>query len=322
MLVNPNVKFQNKGLSFTVDYDTYLVSSYKKANRNDLLETKLLNSQFSTKKFVYDSNNWVYLPEYLSYDAVTSAQSTIDISVNFATEMSSNIAFKFDAGSKMKYTSDYGEWMTSTRDLEVPFYNSEYLNYIRYGESYDWKNIGFSLASNGISGIGSTITTAVTMSAIGGAAAGPVGAAVGAITTVASLAFSAAASVNAINAKIAQYKSQASSASTNNDLSVFTEMTSNQLQWMEYEPIDELKSAIARYFDYFGYATDEYGQMTDSRHWNDFYIAEVDFAQGSLLTDTAKEYIKQAYSEGVRIYHYDSGYDIDLLKNNYEKSLE
>lgn len=180
--------------------------------------------------------------------------------------MSSNIAFKFDAGSNMKYTSDYGEWMTSTRDLEVPFYTNEYLNYIRYGQSYDWKNMGASLLNNGVSGVGSTITTAATMTAIGTATTGIVGAVVGAATTIASLAISAAAGINSINAKIAQYKSQASSASTNNDLSIFTEMTSNQLQWMEYEPIDELKSAIARYFDYFGYATDEYGQMTDSRH--------------------------------------------------------
>lgn len=319
--MNPNTKFQNTSLSQTITYDNYTLASFKSKKRNDDLETKILNSQFTTYKFVYDSANWIYPNEYLSYSSDRLPNNLVKITVNFATEMSSNIAFKFDMGDNVKYTTDYGEWMSSTRSLEVPYYTNEYLNYVRYGESYDYKNMGYSLASSGVSGVGSTITTAATMWAIGSSTSGVVGAVVGAVTTVASLAISAAKAQNAINQKIAAYKSQASQASTNNDLSIFTEMTENSLQFMIYEPLPEIKSAICRYFDYFGYATDEYSQMTDSRYWNDFYIADVDFAKGSMLSKSAKDYIKQAYSEGVRIYHYHSGYDLNKENNNYEVSL-
>lgn len=323
-LIDPNIKL-GINLQTTYAYPIYPLSEFIKADRSDAYETKLLNSQYSTKKWVYDSNSWQFKPEYGKYDSLTANFSTINMKCCIASEMSSNIAINFDAKGMM-YEDDYGEWLSSTRSLEVPYYTNQYLNYVRYGESYDWRNLGYSLAQKAVTGTGSTITSAVSMSALAAkvgatSAAGPIGAVVGATVTAAGLMITAAQQQLAIEAKISKYQSQASEASTNNDLSLFEQMTGNQILEIDYEPIEELKSMLARYFDYFGYATDEYGQMVDSRYWNDYYQAEVVFSKGCLINDTAKSTIRNAYQEGVRIYHYHGGYDINKEKNNYEVAL-
>lgn len=198
----------------------------------------------------------------------------VDIDYYVATEMSNDIAFKFTV-SGMKYDTDYGQWLFSTRDLSIPYYTNDYVNYKKYGESYDWSNFGWTLGKQVLGGVGSSVTTGTSMaamaaktgqSAISFNPAGLIGYTTGGLTTAISVTSSAIMMRNSINQKIDALKHQASTASSTNSMSLFKEYGKNKLVKMIYEPVDEMKEMIGKYFNYYGYACDCYEIPTNSRY--------------------------------------------------------
>lgn len=327
-ILNSNIKFTNS-FNDTVSEDIINYDVFLKSKWNYKYETKLLSSQFRTIKYVYDKESWAFLSEYANYMDDQSRLKLVDINYYVATEMSNDIAFKFTV-SGMKYDTDYGQWLFSTRDLSIPYYTNDYVNYKKYGESYDWSNFAWTLTKQITGGVGSTITTGTSMAAMAAKAgqsaisfnpAGIIGYSVGAFTTAVSVTSSAIMMRNSINQKIDALKHQASTASSTNSMSLFKEYGKNKLVKMIYEPVDEMKEMIGKYFNYYGYACDCYEIPTNSRYWYDYFEAEVEFSKDCELSLTLKNEIRNQYLEGVRIYHWHDTYDLDLENNNYELSL-
>lgn len=309
------------GNYFTDDLDG--VVKYKNLAEYDIdtpydldLETKIYNSSYYQLKYVYDVNSYELQLEY-GYDPVT-------ITFDAAREMSSNIAFKFDSDTPIY--SDLGNWICSTRSLEMPVYSSSYLEYMRYGKAIDEKNLAYSIAGTSFQQAGNTLQgqasllVAQNMAKITGL--GTIGAGVNLASSAITVGFTIAKGVDSINQKIEANRRTANQASTTNDLSILNATLGNQLSRVTYEPDSDIKRAIQEFFRIYGYATDEYGQMTDSRYWNDYYVADVEFSKDSLISSLFKQAIRQQYSDGVRIYHWHNGYDLDKLKENWEISIK
>ena len=280
------------------------------------LETKIYNSSYYQVRYVYDVCSYQLQLEY-GYDPVT-------ITFDAAKEMTSNIAFKFDSNTPVH--SDLGNWICSTRSLEVPIYSSSYLEYIRYGKAIDEKNLAYSIAgtsaqviSGGMQGVASSMIagTMAKSSLLSG-----IGAGISVASTLASTGITIAKQTDSINQKIDASRRTANQASTTNDLSILNITLGNQLNRVTYEPDDDIKEAIQEFFRIYGYATDEYGQMTDSRYWNDYFVADVEFSKDTLVSNLLKGAIKARYSNGVRIYHWHGKYDLDRELENWETSIK
>ena len=334
-------------ISDTINHTALPISTFKTSKRNDDYETKLLNSNYHSIKYTYDNLVYEFQEEYALYDSNYRTTKKTNITFYAASELSSNIAFQFNV-SGMKYDNDYAEWMFSTRDLSLPYYTNEYLNYVKYGKSYDERNLIFSLSKGAVSGLGSAVTTGASMwalsskisgssiemntiiSALGGDDYGAskvnvpsaLGLGVGAAVSVANLGIAAATASTQMSKKLNQLQHQSSTASTDNSMSIFSTYTDNKIQKFVYDLEDTTKTMLARYFDYYGYATNEYGQLINSRYWNDYFIADVEFSKDCLLSEMFKNAVKEKYSSGVRIYHWHDEYDLNLENNNYETSIE
>lgn len=312
---------ESLGNYFTDDLDG--VVEYKNLAEYDIdtpydldLETKIYNSNYYQLKYVYDVNSYQLQLEY-GYDPVT-------ITFDAAREMSSNIAFKFDSNTPIY--SDLGNWICSTRSLELPIYSSSYLEYMRYGKAIDEKNLAYSIAGTSFQQAGNTLQSQssllVAQKMAEKSGLGTVGAGINLASSAITVGFTVAKGVDSINQKIEANRRTANQASTTNDLSILNATLGNRLNRVTYEPDSDIKKAIQEFFRIYGYATDEYGQMTDSRYWNDYYVADVEFSKDTLVSNLFKRAIRQQYADGVRIYHWHDGYDLDKLKENWEISIK
>lgn len=305
------------------------VVSYKNLAEYDIetaydlsLETKIYNSSYYQVKYVYDVNSYQLQLEY-GYDPVT-------ITFDAAQEMSSNILFKFDSNTPVY--SDLGNCICSVRSLEIPIYSSNYLEYMRYGKAIDEKNLAYSIAGSATqsaSGIFQGSSSAVVASSMAskmsdysrmGFSALGIGTSI--VTSAFSTGITIAKQIDQINQKIEANKRTANGSSTTNDLSILNATAGNRLNRYTYVPDDEIKKSIQEFFRLYGYATDEYGQMTDSRYWNDYFVADVEFSKDTLVSNLMKEAIRQQYSNGVRIYHWHDKYDLDRTLENWETSIK
>lgn len=302
-------------------------------------ETKLLNSAYRTVKYVYDGNAHAVAPENYSFQSGDRLSYSCKIYFQSSTGMDNSMMFEFRSAEKP--TADYGEYLVCNRTTEVPYYTNEYLNYLRYGKAVDEKNYGWRTASTVVSGIGSAIQTSASLAfavkgaQIGLAGGGVIGSGFGAIagavvglaSTAIATSYSAITGRDQINAKIDQYTHQASTVSAANDLSLFRKYGKNKLLKVEYEPAPELKLAIGRYFERYGYSCDEYG-VTDwhTRHWSDYFVIDPQFDSDFVFGDYEAD-IAARMKAGFRILHRNSDesvaakYDWLLEFENAEESI-
>lgn len=311
------------GNIFTDDIDvpTYNLGEYSIETPYDLkLETKIYNSNYYQVKYVYDVNSYDLQLEY-GYNPVT-------ITFSVADEMSSNILFQFKSDTPIY--SDMGNYISSVRSLEIPIYSSNYLEYMRYGKSIDEKNLAYSITGQAMSMV-SSATQASASSIISGSMVknkviAPVGIAISSLSSAVSLGMTIAKSTDQINQKIESNRRQANNQSTTNDLSILNKSLGNQLNKMIYIPDDYIKESIQNYFRLYGYACDDYGIPTDSRYWNDYYVAEVEFDPSDdltqILTPEVRSIISSAYSDGVRKYHWHGKLDLNKDYENWELSIK
>lgn len=280
---------------------------------NEAHETKLINSNYSYNKFIYDTGYYIPKPENATSSVINP---TIDIEFDASTSMDSSVAFSFDSPEKL--TSDFGDYIVSTRSLEVPYYTNEYLNYLRYGKAYDEKSRAYTVAGSVASGI-STSAGLVASFAIGSMSK-IAGAVVGAITAAVSLTTSIAKANDSINAKIDQYKSQASQTNSASDVSIFKIYGQNKLLKLYYAPNGDITDSLFNYFRLYGYAADTYGKPADTRYWSDYYVLEPVFESYNVWAEF-KDDIAARMKVGYRVYHWHDGYDLNNTKENWETSL-
>jgi len=300
------------------------------------LETKLWNSNYYTVKFIYDGNVHVPTLENFVQPRFGSTDYSTSITFSSSTGMDNSIMFSFSDTEKK--TTDFGNYLVCNRSTEIPYYNLEYLNYIRYGKAVDERNRTLSGASALVGGIGSAVSTASGLAfalkgaEIGGGAGGTVGMFIGGVIGLVTTAIATTASIaranDQMNAKIDQYTHQSSSVSVNGDISLFRKYGKNKLLMATYSPDNEIRKSLAKYFTLYGYACDEYGKPNSwiTRYWSDYFVISPAFSLTSQITRDYKNDIASRMQSGFRILHRhenqpDRHYDWDNTRENWEISL-
>ena len=300
-------------------------------------ETKLWNSNYHTVKFIYDGNTHViHLENYPKAFSLPEAVPDYNLSISFESSVGMDNSTMFRFNSPETVDSDFGEYLVCNRTTEVPYYTNEYLNYLRYGKAVDDRNVGWKTASTIASGIGSTVSTSASLAfAIAGAKIGGltggfgavIGAGVGLVTSLIATSSAIAQSNDQINSKIDQYTHQASSVSAASDVSLFRQYGKNKLLKVEYEPHYDIKKAIGRYFELYGYGCDEYGVPNwNTRIWSDYFVMEPEFISDNIFKDYEED-IKTRMKSGFRVFHYYQDarpagpIDFECQYENWERSF-
>lgn len=299
-------------------------------------ETKLsYNSQFVTYKFVYDSNAFALELERFE-DAQTNGlnKAIYDIYYYVSDGMDDGMMWQFDIPQRID--TDFGKYMYVSKVTDVPYYNSEYLNYLRYGKDVDERNAATTVAGAIVSGAGSILSGVASGAFAGAAITGATGGggailagAITAATSIISLTNTCISARDTINSKIDQYTHQAATVSAGSDISLFRRYGMNKLLWMQYQPMPEIKEAIYQYLRLYGYACDEYARPVRSRKYVDYFKGEFEFVsatQRSWEKDILED-AKARMDAGFRIFHpYDdendkTTWDTSLSKENWETSV-
>lgn len=297
-------------------------------------ETKLWNSAYHISKFIYDNNfHIVKLEEYEQKDAM---DYPVRILFKASSGMDGSSIFTFENSERLD--SDFGNYLICNRSTEIPYYTNEYLNYLRYGKAIDERNRAVGTASTLVSGVGGAFNTGASLlfalSGAGLAGAG-VGGILGTVVGLASAGIAAYSSIqkanDQINAKIDNYTHQASGVSGVSDLSIFKAYGKNKLLQVSYEPVQELKESIGRYFELFGYSCDIYGVPNlKTRIWSDYFVMEPVFYQNPIL-EAYQADIATRMKAGFRIFHRNDDisnengilihYDFNNEYENWERSI-
>lgn len=248
-------------------------------------ETKLFHSDFFKYALCYDNFQTEIKLENLFghwnfwYDAQIAPQSDLidfDIEVTASSNLKSGLLFRLDyvydgdlivEDGYYESEETYPLTLLCVRNNELNLYNASYLNYIRSGYNYDVKAKNLTLKASEI-GIAQNFFNQV----VGAAKQGATGSATGVVNAGISLfaayknqefsyqllANQGAQLQNNINRQLAEKALQGTSVSGADNLSLFNKYNGNKLLKLEYGLQDVYKNKIARYFHYFGYATDIY----------------------------------------------------------------
>lgn len=157
--------FENELKISNIFKDYYIGREALKAekSRYDYYESALYRSEYTQVKFVYDSFSYALQPELFATNYLTG-KSDQNLSINFVTTGTMNSRFLFDFNDKgkgIKYglaVEDYPYVMNIARNNNITVFNSEYLNYMRYGYNADVKARNASLISAGL-GIGASLVS-------------------------------------------------------------------------------------------------------------------------------------------------------------------
>lgn len=169
-----------QGISFSTTLPTYTftVPTIKKSlvqtdfTAMKKCETKLLNSAYQRYTLDYDVHSFAIRPELLT--DLTNPEYYISM---FTSTDSSNFGFKISSNQTKEQPGE--DYFIASRNNEVPFFNDEYLNYVKYGKAADRERLLQDSAQSIVSGIGTGVSTAGSIALIAKtgaeAASGPVG---------------------------------------------------------------------------------------------------------------------------------------------------
>lgn len=313
--------------------------------RNDALETKFLNSQFTTYKFVYDSfSKEIKLENF--FDVINEVP-TVGIEFKPTNTINSHFAFKFNTGDEYLQDEDFGEYLLVNRNNEETIFSSDYINYIRTGYNYDKKKanyeLGISIASGllggaritGIAGLGALVPDSGGGKSVGKGAAANVrfrrriGA--GALTSLSGFASNLLSSISnyvqaqaTIEQKQNELKQQSVSVAGADDIDLLDYYSDNKLIYFVYSTREEAKKLIADVFYYLGYkhVKMELPNITSRVRFNfiqctPVFDEEVDTPYHDYIAD-----IKSRYENGVTVYHHvNKTWNWTQDKENYETEV-
>ena len=284
--------------------------------KNIKYESKLLNSDFRGDKYVYDS--------YISpvrYEAMRESVGSIPYNtVTFypSTNIASNLLFDIKYGSGLlggyQYNKleDYEGILVSTRNNEYPIYTNEYLNYIKTGYNYDKKTKDQQQIASGIS-LGISAATLIAGIALSGATGGSslalgVSGAIGLAGSTMNAVNQSISAERSLDQKLSELKSRSASVANADDLSLLNVYNGNKLQWLQYEPSEQVKNSLWSMFHLTGYAYNKEGNIRDflySRRCFNFIQADLKdgLRSAAIPTDEIKDEIKNKFKEGVTVYH-------------------
>ena len=242
------------------------------------------------RKYAFD--NQVLNMPYERYDFNSEGLPKVKDNIKYmhTREIASDLLFTIkpdDANDNAEsYTNyDYGNILLSSRNLEEPILNNDYLNYMRYGYNYEKatmeQNIQAQQISTGIntatSIIGGTAAGALAGAKFGGVPGAIAGAAVGLASSVLSatskiitMNSNIDAARNSFNQKLDTLRNQATNIRSNNAVDLLDAYSGVKLKYFEYRPVDELRLPIAKLYHYCGYAHPVQEAPKWSRYWFDF----------------------------------------------------
>lgn len=313
-------------------------------------ETKLLNSNFYKDMFIYDNVSKTIRRE----DLLTSADTvTITPYYQPTNTLTSTMMYKFNI-DKANYAeiTDWDTVLISTRNNELPIYNNDYLNYMRYGYNAEKANLEATAqaqrqayTTNAVFTIGGgLIGGAGSGAAIGAKFGGGYGAIAGAIIGgVVGLASGIAKTDSAINSaetsisnaqrslesKVDELKHTASTVQSGySSVDLMSKYTGNRLHYAVYDTPDLMKEAIWDKFFYCGYNHPVQAiPELDTRLSFNFiqcdpkFINEATSVYNYYLTD-----IKDRFNTGITVYHDISDYlqnlDTTELLYDWEQKYE
>lgn len=283
-------------------------------------ETKLLNSAYQRYTLDYDVHSFSIRPELLT----DLSNSEYYISM-YTSSDSSNFGFKISSNQQKEQPGE--DYFIASRNNEVPYYNDDYLNYVKYGKAADRERLLQDSAQSIVSGIGTGVSTAGSIALIAKtgaeAASGPVGwvvggisAAVGLATMAISMSSKLASDSNQISSKEAQLGNASLKQSTTTDASLYHALGQQSLFLRHYKPKTETYQMLFDYFRLYGYACDVYEIPKSTRYWTDFFQCDPVF-KGNLWQEV-KEDLEARWKMGVVIYHWHDFYDFNRLRENWE----
>ena len=277
-------------------------------------ETKLLNSEFYSQKFVYDSFSFKFDLERRDILKSTANMMNQYFKLGFVmtTTINSKFMFYFPNYELIDYlkTQDYDKYLPIARNNEVVLYNSQYINYIRTGYNYDLKSKDRTQASSGL-GLGLGITGSLATMGLGMASGNPAVAIGGIIGGVSSIISNVVSTINTISSsemsiasKLEQLKNQAVSVAGSDDIDLLEFYSHNRGKLTEWKCSDNMEKAIYDLFYYYGYKTAEMKiPNVQSRLWFNFLQADLDITQTSNLSSLITEDIKEKFKNGVTFMH-------------------
>ena len=288
-------------------------------------ESKLFNSQFYGIRFLYDATSWEWKPEFFEWFDTERNYPQLKISYKPSNEINSMNGFKFEmwGGDKYYDNADYPGFMIAERNNEKALYNSEYLNYLKYGKAYEEQQVANAMAKSWTNvglGIAGGLVGAGLMTGTGAGAV--IGAIIGAAGSVANMAINQKQQIESLQHKEYELQHQASSVMGNGSLNLFRWYSDNRLCWNLYKPTDQMRDLIYNYFYYFGYADNTYSAIdVDSRIWWNFIQADIVFVDQNMQQEFIED-IKARFRLGVTVMHKTAnGYDWARDRENWEAKL-
>lgn len=307
-LDDPSLKFDNKiqidqflsGLELTW---ASLTPEGLVARNDKRYETKLLCSQFTSLKFVYDSFTMEIPMECVS--PTWAIESWVTMDFRMTSTINSHFLFQLDI-FPVQYLGDYNFTLNVSRNNEATLFNSSYINYVRTGYNYDIKAknraaVGASIGV-GASVLGGIAAGAMASNPVTGVIAATIGLAASLISTINSQV-SAAENI-AQKLKTAEY--QSASVAGSDDIDLLEAYANNHAYLIKYEPPTQVYNSLADLFYYCGYACNEkkVPDLTTRTLFNFIQCdPELENHQGMLVPKWAMEDIRERFREGMTVVH-------------------
>ena len=321
-LNDPSLKFDNKiNISqFLSDLEltwTSLTPEGLVARNDARYETKLLCSQFTSLKFVYDSFAMEIPMECVSPTWAIDTWVTMDFKMT--STINSRFLFQLEI-DPVQYLGDYNFTLNVSRNNEATLFNSSYINYVRTGYNYDIKaknraGVGAALGA-GASIAGGLAGLALTGNPVVAAA----GATIGLVTSLISTVNSQVSAADNIAQKLQTAEYQAASVMGSDDIDLLEAYANNHAYIIKYEPPTQVYNALADLFYYCGYACNEkkIPDLTTRTLFNFIQCEpELENHQGMLVPKWAMDDIRERFKEGMTIVH-SSQCELGTLDPTYE----
>lgn len=324
-LLNPSIA--EFSLS-NIEYINPLVVNLN-ASPDPFYESKLYNSNFFSLKFGYDTEMWTFKPERLWQASNLTYTSYPKLSIEYkpSNGINSNCGFKFEhvIGNNLSFyldELDYPGILVATRNNELPLYNNEYLNYLKYGKSYADRQTSMNIGATWLSTLLSAGGGLAAGSMIGGAPGAIIGGIVGAVSGIASAITSTVKAIDSQQQKEWEMQHQVTNVTGNSDLDIFKWYSNGKLWYFKREPTPRMRDLLFQLFFRGGYSCNEYAIP----NWNSRY--RFNFLQCTPSFDKLTIYqpfiddIKKRFEAGVTIFHqHDGVWTLNYEKENWENSL-
>lgn len=346
VLFDREILFENNFL--WTDHIVYLPTNYNFYEKkfspylgyyyNDC-ESKMMHTEFYSKKFVYDSYTFDFTYNYgeINADLIPDGDvSMFRVRYVVSKNMLSKFMFQFPQFKEYKeiFTTDYPHTLIVDRNNEKALYTNAFINYIKSGGfSYDTGKNNRTNAMNGLMTaltLGGAVASFVSSYWTGGIGiASGIGLATTGIGAIARDIHVASENDKALSQKINQLTLQSVNVNSQEDIDMFTAIQGNKAKLVSYKPSPMMTKNLLQLFHKYGYGYNQEKHISsddlNSRLYFNYVQADIQIAYSSIPSEYLEEIIR-LWSDGVTFVHkvhHDNTYTWDVFQQfeNWEKSF-